>query len=53
MPTKDSSILSLRIRNPILRQAQAIADKQNISLHAWAIKMIELGIKGGETAEKK
>jgi predicted HicB family RNase H-like nuclease len=45
MPTKDSSILSLRIRNPILRKAEEEAAKSSISLHAWVIKLIEKEIK--------
>jgi len=42
MPTKDSSILSLRIRNPILTAAGALAEKEKMTLHAWVVKLIEL-----------
>jgi predicted HicB family RNase H-like nuclease len=49
LPTKDSSILSLRIRTPLLRKAQAVADKEKITLHAWAVKQIENAVKGGDS----
>jgi hypothetical protein len=43
MPTKNSSILSLRIRDTIRENAQELADKEGITLHAWAINLIEGG----------
>jgi hypothetical protein len=42
MPTKDSSILSLRIRNPIIEHAKDIAKREGFkSLHSWVICVIE------------
>jgi predicted HicB family RNase H-like nuclease len=46
MPTKDSSILSLRVRNNILRLAETMAKEKGISVHAWVIKLIEKATEG-------
>ena len=45
MPTKDSSIISLRIRNPVIKRAKEIAQNKGFkNLHAWLICEIEAQI---------
>ena len=46
MPTKDSKVVSLRIRNALYNQAKIKADAEHITVHAWALKLIESAIRG-------
>jgi hypothetical protein len=54
MSTKNSSILSLRIRNPIIEQAEVIAKREGFkTLHAWLISLLELQIEWENLVQQK
>jgi uncharacterized protein YlaI len=42
---KDSQIISIRIRNPIVLKAEKIATKQGCTLHSWIVELITKNIK--------